>query len=70
MKNSTNQSIKPITTRRNDYGYLEIGGCDLTELVNKYSTPLYVIDEATLRAVCRDYKEAFKNYEKVQRKLE
>ena len=65
MKNSTNQSIKPITTRRNDYGYLEIGGCDLTELVNKYSTPLYVIDEATLRAVCSDYKEAFKNYEKV-----
>ena len=60
MKNSTNQSVKPITTRRNDYGYLEIGGCDLTELVNKYSTPLYVIDEATLRAVCSDYKEAFK----------
>lgn len=65
MKNSTNQSIKPITTRRNDYGYLEVGGCDLTELVNKYSTPLYVIDEATLRAVCNDYKEAFKDYEKV-----
>lgn len=65
MKNSTNQSIKPITTRRNDFDYLEIGGCDLVELANKYSTPLYVIDETTLRAICKDYKEAFKDYEQV-----
>ncbi len=65
MKNSTNQSIKPITTRRNDCGYLEIGGCDLKKLTNKYATPLYVIDEATLRAVCNDYKDAFMEYEKV-----
>ena len=35
------------------------------ELADKYGTPLYVIDEATLRGVCRDYKKAFSKYDKV-----
>ncbi|MDD3436681.1 MAG: diaminopimelate decarboxylase [Candidatus Gastranaerophilales bacterium] len=65
MNKSTNQSIKPITTKINKEGNLEIGGCDLTELANKYSTPLYVIDEITLRTICKEYKKAFKEYEKV-----
>ena len=62
---STNQFLKPLTTKRNDAGNLEIGGCDLVELAEKYGTPLYVIDEATLRSICADYKKAFSNYEKV-----
>jgi diaminopimelate decarboxylase len=65
MTSSTNQSIKPITTKVNANGNLEIGGCDLVELVQKYETPLYVIDETTLRSICREYKKAFKDYEKV-----
>lgn len=63
--NSTNQSLKPITTKINQAGNLEIGGCDLVELAEKYGTPLYVLDEETIRAVCRDYKNAFKAYDKV-----
>lgn len=63
--NSTNQSLKPITTKINKAGNLEIGGCDLVELAEKYGTPLYVIDEESIRAVCRDYKNAFKAYDKV-----
>lgn len=63
---STNQSIKPITTRINDKENIEIGGCDLIELVQEYETPLYVIDEATIRAVCNDYKKAYSGYEKVK----
>lgn len=57
---TTNQLIKPITTKveRN----LTIGGCDTVELVEKYGSPLYVIDEATLRAICNDFKNAFKSY--------
>lgn len=62
---STNQSLKPITTKINDGGNLEIGGCDLVKLAEKYGTPLYVLDEATIRKICRDYKDAFKGYPKV-----
>lgn len=62
---STNQFLKPITTKINDVGNLEIGGCDLVKLAEKYGTPLYVLDEATIRKICRDYKDAFKGYPKV-----
>lgn len=62
---STNQSLKPITTKINDAGNLEIGGCDLVKLAEKYGTPLYVLDETTIRKICRDYKDAFKGYPKV-----
>lgn len=57
---TTNQLIKPITAKveRN----LTIGGCDTVELVEKYGSPLYVIDETTLRAICNDFKNAFKSY--------
>ena len=60
---SVNQSIRPITTERK--GNLHIGGCDLVELAQKYGTPLYVIDEETLRQVCREYKSAFEKYPNV-----
>ena len=66
MPTSTNQSLKPITTQRNENGNLSIGGCDLVNLAEKYSTPLYVIDEATLRSICTDYKKAFSNYPKTK----
>ena len=62
---STNQSLKPLTTKINEAGNLEIGGCDLVKLAEKFGTPLYIIDEKTLRTVCADYKEAFKKYPKV-----
>lgn len=64
MTSSTNQLQKPITTTVNAGGNLEIGGCDLVDLVEKYSTPLYVIDEKTIRSICRDYKKAFEKYPK------
>lgn len=66
MTSSTNQSLKPITTKINGNENLEIGGCDLVELAQKYETPLYVIDETTLRSICKEYHEAFSGYEKVK----
>lgn len=66
MRTSVNQSIKPITTAVNEYGRLETGGCDLFELAHKYKTPLYVIDEKTLREICREYKNAFSQYPEVR----
>ena len=65
MNESTNQFLRPITLRRNDKGNLEIGGCDVVGLVQQYGTPLYVIDEKTLRNICVDYKKAFAKYDKV-----
>ncbi len=64
MTNSANQSQKPLTTKINSCGNIEIGGCDLVELVEKYDTPLYVVDEKTLRTICADYKKAFEKYPK------
>ena len=61
---SVNQGIKPITTERN--GDLYIGGCSLVELVEKYGTPLYVIDEMSLRKICREHKEAFRDYPNIR----
>ena len=61
---SINQSIKPITAEWREN--LTIGGCDLPELVKKYGTPLYVIDEATLRGICREYKDAFKSCQNIK----
>lgn len=40
-------------------GHLEIGGCDTVELAREFGTPLYVMDEALVRANCRAYKAAF-----------
>ncbi len=47
------------TQQINRYGHLEIGGCDTTELAARFGTPLYVMDEAAIRANCRNYKAAF-----------
>lgn len=60
---STNQYLKPLTLKINKN--LEIGGCDTVELVEKYGSPLYVMDEHTIRNICRDYKNAFNSYPKV-----
>ena len=65
MSGSTNQSIKPVTAKINQNGNLSIGGCDTVELASKYGTPLYVLDEATIRSVCKDYKDAFVSYTNV-----
>lgn len=65
MRESTNQSIKPVTTKVNAKGNLEISGCDLIELAEKYGTPLYVLDEETIRSICKDYKDAFSSYPKI-----
>nr|WP_276576033.1 diaminopimelate decarboxylase [Oceanirhabdus seepicola] len=43
----------------NNKGHLEIGGCDSTNLVKEYQTPLYVIDEKHVRENCREFKDNF-----------
>ena len=59
-----NQFISPKTLSRKNN--LTIGGCDTVELVKKYGTPLYVIDEESVRDICREYKTAFENYPNIK----
>jgi len=47
------------TQRINSQGRLEVGGCDTVELAQRFGTPLYVMDEAWLRGMCRAYRAAF-----------
>ena len=46
----------------NESGHLCIGGVDTTELVKKYNTALYVIDENQIRKNARTYINAMKKY--------
>ncbi len=46
----------------NENGNLQMGGCDLTEVAREWKTPLYVMDEETIRTNCRVYLNAMKEY--------
>jgi diaminopimelate decarboxylase len=52
----------PISTEINTKGHMTIGGVDALELVEKFGSPLYVMDEQTLRHQCQMYVEALKKY--------
>ena len=45
------------TMNVNGKGHLQIGGVDAVDLVAKYGTPLYVMDESYIRQVCRAFRE-------------
>nr|WP_225867178.1 diaminopimelate decarboxylase [Cyanobium sp. PCC 7001] len=55
---SPNRNLTPITTEVDVKGRLQVGGCVLSDLARTFGTPLYVLDEATLRASCRAYSRA------------
>jgi diaminopimelate decarboxylase len=52
-------SLLPDTATIGDRGQLMIGGCDTLELAAEFGTPLFVYDEAHLRARCREAVAAF-----------
>jgi diaminopimelate decarboxylase len=52
-------SLLPDTAQVAADGRLWIGGCDTLELAAEYGTPLFVYDEAHLRARCRESVAAF-----------
>ncbi|MSQ06818.1 MAG: diaminopimelate decarboxylase [Dehalococcoidia bacterium] len=53
------QHVFPDTARINPRGRLTIGGCDTLALAQEYGTPLYLLDEATLRNRCRSFRQEF-----------
>lgn len=56
------ESLRPIfpeTASVTPENHLAIGGTDVAELVERFGSPLYVFDEATLRGQCRRFVEEF-----------
>ena len=51
--------VYPIDGRLNARGRLEIGGCDVLELADRFGTPAYVVSEDDLRARARAFIAAF-----------
>ena len=54
--------IWPLAAAIAANGHLEIGGCDTVALAHDHGTPLYLLDEATVRANCRAYRAAFERH--------
>ena len=59
---SPNKNIVPVTTSIDNANKLSIGGCSIEDLVLKYDSPLYILDEITLRNSCKAYKKALVKY--------
>lgn len=53
------RAIWPLDTAVGRDGHIRIGAHDLTALAERYGTPLYVYDAATIRASLREYVDAF-----------
>ncbi len=51
----------PMTAGANDQQHLVIGGCDVMDLIEEYGSPLYVYDEATVRAQARRYVDGLQS---------
>jgi diaminopimelate decarboxylase len=51
--------VYPVGSRVNGRGHLEVGGCDVVELVAEHGSPAYVYAEDDMRARARAYREAF-----------
>src|ERR671935_854719 len=49
----------PLGTTVNERGHLEVGGCDVVELAERFGTPAYIYAEDDMRARARAYLEAF-----------
>jgi diaminopimelate decarboxylase len=51
--------VYPLGTRINDAGHIEVGGCDLLDIAERFGTPAYVVAEDDLRARARSFVTAF-----------
>ena len=54
------QSVFPDSAEVDSQGELILGGCKASDLAAEYGTPVYVLDEDTLRARCRSFIDEFR----------
>ncbi len=63
MTTSPNTQIQPLSFAFDEStGQVSIGGVPLPELIKRHGTPLYIMDEETLRQMMQSYKSAFERY--------
>ena len=60
--NNPNKNIVPLTTIIDKDENLSIGGCSINDLIDRYGSPLYILDELTLRNSCKAYKNGLKRH--------
>src|SRR4051794_10353798 len=51
--------VYPAGSRVNERGHLEIAGCDVVELAERFGTPAYIYAEDDMRRRAREYLHAF-----------
>jgi diaminopimelate decarboxylase len=51
--------VYPAGSRVNEAGHLEVGGCDVVDLVAEHGTPAYIYAEDDMRERAADYVRAF-----------
>ncbi len=54
--------VLPISASVNAKGRLALNGLDVREIVKEFGSPLYIFDESTIRAMCREYVDSFRHY--------
>ena len=59
---SPNQSLLPLTATVNAADHLVVGGCDVVDLVQQFGSPLYILDDHTLRTACQQYRRGFERH--------
>jgi diaminopimelate decarboxylase len=56
-----NTSMKPVSYNIDENNHPTVGGVSLLELASTYGTPLFVMDEETIRASAKAYRDTLKN---------
>jgi diaminopimelate decarboxylase len=51
--------VYPAGSRVNEHGHLELAGCDVVELVERFGTPAYIYAEDDMRLRAQQYVRAF-----------
>jgi diaminopimelate decarboxylase len=62
-KNTLAHAIWPATARATPGGDVLVGGVRLSDLAERYGTPVHVMDELDVRQRCRDFRHAFPDAE-------
>jgi diaminopimelate decarboxylase len=59
---SPNVNVRPLTASVNQLNHLTVGGCDLVDLASRFGTPLWIMDEQTIRASAEAIQAGLANY--------
>ncbi|MDX1920127.1 MAG: diaminopimelate decarboxylase [Candidatus Caenarcaniphilales bacterium] len=62
MSSSSFPPYFPNSASINSSGQLEVGGYNLVDLASRFGTPLYVLDEQTIRETAQSFKSALDKY--------